>query len=133
LYLRRLDGGGHRSGWLVWLKVRHLPESPDWLWLEAQVPEEEFLDEQHGAQLQRRYLKALWRFTDQLNPGFGQVDYTFRGQTTFEYCLRNSERPRDWWDHNYSVNHSRSFPSAVGDVYEAAAQRRRGQPRSRTR
>jgi hypothetical protein len=93
----------------VSLKVQHLPQSPDWLWLEAQLPEDEFLDPQHGSQLQQRYLKAVWRFADQLNPGFGQVDYTFDGETTFEYCLRNRERPRDWWDHKYSVNHCRGF------------------------
>ena len=101
--------GDHPSNSLASLLVRHIERSSAWLRLEATLPEVQFLHPEHGDQYQRRYLDALWPFADQLDPGYGHVDDNFDGDSTFERCMRTPDRPRDWWDHDYSVNHCRSF------------------------
>ncbi|MEU7826397.1 hypothetical protein [Catellatospora sp. NPDC049133] len=109
MWFGRLDEHGHRSGRLLYLRARRLADSPDWLRLEAHLDESEFTDPVHGRDRQQRYLEAAWPFADEFDPGFGDIDYTFDGETTFETSLRSPERPRQWWDHTSSVNHCREF------------------------
>jgi hypothetical protein len=112
LLFGRHNENGERTGSLARLVAETLPDSPDWLRLAATVAESKFLDPDHGAEVQRRYLDAAWPFADQLNPGFGHLAYSIRGgSTAFEYCLRNivNRTPPEWWDHWLTVNHCREF------------------------
>lgn len=109
MWFGRLDERGHRSGRVLSLRTRRVAQSPDWLRLEAHLDESEFTDPEHGPRRQQRYLEAVWSFADELDPGYGGIDYTFDGSTVFETSMRSPEHPREWWDHTSSVNHCREF------------------------
>jgi hypothetical protein len=108
-----VDDEPGRSTGAVSLKSAIVPKSPNWLRLSAYLPDADFLDPVRGSEIQRRYLDGLWSFVDDVNPGFGHIAYlpNDQGATPFEVCLRNivNPNPREWWDHEYTVNNCREF------------------------
>jgi hypothetical protein len=79
IQIGRISPGGVLGGIILKAGLLRLEKSPDWLVLDAAVPAQSFLDPSTGAMKQRRWLKALRRAADQLNPGFGHIEY-WRGR-----------------------------------------------------
>lgn len=108
IWIGRYDDSGDRAAWAVELSVERLPQSPEWFWLKAYIPELDFTDPNTGPQTQQRYLDVVYRFADRLNPGYGQIGYRLDGgATAFEYCLRQDGVPEHWWARERSVSFSR--------------------------
>jgi hypothetical protein len=89
IHCTRLDEDGQLAESGLNASVGYDPESPGWARLSANLTDALFIQPRIAAANQARWLSALRRYADRLNPGFGQIGYSYtNGATGLEDCLR---------------------------------------------
>jgi hypothetical protein len=110
LWLGQLDERGHRSGNLLSLALRRDEQAPAWLQLSGNPTETHFVDPASGSATQQIWLKALFAFADQVNPGYGHIAYYHDdGRTALEYSFDPRQYPPQWRRPQLTMNENRSF------------------------